>query len=89
MTPAAFRKLHDAEMARQAKVGPKVSRAKGWCSVCGRGEKCAVATVRLTAEPMRAAFRRAAKQQGLRFIGAGFLGLCLRCAALVAREIGR
>lgn len=89
MTPASFRKLHDAERARAAKADPKVSRAAGACSCCGRGRDRAVTLVKLEPEESSAKFRGLAKVHGWRVFPGRWLGLCLRCAGLVAGAVGR
>lgn len=89
MTPQAFRELHDADRARRARIGPRVSRAKGRCSCCPRGSERDVTLIKLEPAQTTKKFKRAAERAGWSVFNGTWFGLCLRCAALVAKELGR
>jgi len=71
---------------------PIVSRTKGYCSTCDRGHgKGArpVTIVKLAPKPLTEAEAQKAANEGMRLLTNIWLGLCLPCAALVAKAIGR
>lgn len=71
---------------------PIVTRTQGGCSTCNRGHgKGArpVVLIKMEAPPLTADQTKAAIKKGMRILTGLWYGLCLECAALVAKEIGR
>lgn len=69
----------------------RISRTRGGCSCCDRGKgKTSKGVVLIRLESARKVYvTRSVDGARREWKGAGWLGICLKCAALIAKELGR